>query len=42
MEVIRSRFERNFGLAEGSVLCGDNKRAKILIYDSAFEKNSAF
>ena len=41
LEIHDSTFKKNFGLAQGSVVCGDYRGTKTNIYNSIFEMNSA-
>ena len=41
LKISDSHFSNNFGLAKGSVLCGDYTNTVTEIFDSVFENNSA-
>ena len=34
LQILESKFEENFGLAKGSVVCGDHKNVQIEIFNT--------
>ena len=41
LKIYDSVFERNFGKAKGSVVCGDYTGTKTEIFNSKFDRNAA-